>query len=53
MDVIFALAYREKISPVKIAFRKDIPEAGTPEADAILGLSGDDSESGSKDGDRI
>ena len=39
MDVIFALAYREGVSPVAVSLRKDIPSAGTPEADEILGVS--------------
>ena len=39
MDVIFALAYKENVSPVKVSLRKDIPSAGTPEADEILGVS--------------
>ncbi|KZT20815.1 general substrate transporter [Neolentinus lepideus HHB14362 ss-1] len=39
MDVIFALAYREGVSPVKVSLRKDVPYAGSPEADEILGLS--------------
>lgn len=38
MDVIFALAYKEGVSPVKVSLRKDIPSAGTPEADEILGM---------------
>ncbi|KAL0949693.1 hypothetical protein HGRIS_009730 [Hohenbuehelia grisea] len=36
MDVIFALAYNEGVSPVAVSLRKDIPQAGTSEADAIL-----------------
>ncbi len=39
MDVIFALAYKEGVSPVQVSLRKDLPAAGTPEADEILGLS--------------
>lgn len=39
MDVVFALAYREGVSPVKVSLRNDIPLAGSPEADAILGLT--------------
>ena len=39
MDVIFALAYKEGVSPVKVSLRKDVPEAGTPEADEILRLA--------------
>jgi hypothetical protein len=36
MDVIFALAHIEGVSPVKVSLRKDLPAAGSPEADAIL-----------------
>ncbi|KAG7449357.1 general substrate transporter [Guyanagaster necrorhizus] len=39
MDVIFAIAYNEKVSPVAVSLRKDIPAAGTPEADRILGFT--------------
>ena len=39
MDVVFALAYNEGVSPVEVSLRKDVPLAGTPEADAILGIS--------------
>ncbi|KAA1466224.1 general substrate transporter [Dentipellis sp. KUC8613] len=38
MDLIFAIAYKENISPVKVSFRKDLPLAGSPEADEILGV---------------
>ncbi|KAG2140509.1 general substrate transporter [Suillus bovinus] len=38
MDVIFALAYNEGVSPVKVSLRKDISLAGSPEADRILGI---------------
>ncbi|KAK7695523.1 hypothetical protein QCA50_000159 [Cerrena zonata] len=38
MDVVFALAYNEGVSPVAVSLRKDVPLAGTPEADEILGL---------------
>ena len=38
MDVVFALAYNEGVSPVGVSLRKDVPLAGTPEADAILGI---------------
>ncbi|GBE79328.1 Sugar transporter STL1 [Sparassis crispa] len=38
MDVVFALAYNEGVSPVAVSLRKDIPLAGTPEADEILGV---------------
>lgn len=39
MDVIFALAYKEGVSPVAVSLRKDVPSAGTPEADEILGIT--------------
>ena len=39
MDVIFALAYNEGVSPVKVSMRKDLPPAGSPEADEILGIT--------------
>ena len=39
MDVIFALAYNEGISPVEVSLRKDIPRAGSVEANKILGLN--------------
>lgn len=38
MDVVFALAYNEGVSPVGVSLRKDVPLAGTREADEILGL---------------
>ena len=38
MDVVFALAHNEGVSPVKVSLRKDVPVAGTREADAILGI---------------
>lgn len=38
MDVVFALAYKEGVSPVAVSLRKDVPLAGSPEADEILGL---------------
>lgn len=38
MDVVFALAHNEGVSPVGVSLRKDVPKAGTPEADIILGL---------------
>lgn len=38
MDVIFALAYNEGVSPVGVSLRKDIPLAGSVEANRILGL---------------
>ena len=39
MDVVFALAYNEGVSPVAVSLRKDVPPAGTPEADEILGIT--------------
>ena len=39
MDVVFALAYNEGVSPVAVSLRKDVPLAGTQEADEILGLA--------------
>ncbi len=39
MDVIFALAYNEGVSPVEVSLRKDVPLAGSPEADEILGIT--------------
>ena len=44
MDVVFALAYKEGVSPVAVSLRKDVPAAGTPEADEILGISNSASE---------
>ncbi|TFK43653.1 general substrate transporter [Crucibulum laeve] len=44
MDVIFALAYEEGVSPVAVSLRKDVPVAGSPEADIILGLKSSSSE---------
>ncbi|KAF9452432.1 general substrate transporter [Macrolepiota fuliginosa MF-IS2] len=41
MDVIFALAHLEGVSPVTVSLRKDIPAAGSPEADRILGFGND------------
>lgn len=38
MDVIFALAYNEGVSPVGVSLRKDVPQAGSVEANRILGL---------------
>lgn len=38
MDIIFAIAYKEGKSPVQVSLRKDLPAAGSPEADRILGL---------------
>ncbi|KAI0638326.1 hypothetical protein C8Q77DRAFT_1153989 [Trametes polyzona] len=42
MDVVFALACNEDVSPVAVSLRKDVPPAGSPEADEILGISGCD-----------
>ena len=39
MDVVFSLAYKEGVSPVKVSLRKDVPLAGSPEADEILGIT--------------
>ncbi|OCB89042.1 general substrate transporter [Sanghuangporus baumii] len=39
MDVVFALAHNEGVSPVKVSLRKDVPPAGSREADVILGIS--------------
>jgi len=39
MDVVFALAYNEGVSPVAVSLRKDVPLAGSAEADEILGLT--------------
>jgi hypothetical protein len=39
MDLVFAVAYREGVSPVAVAARKDLPIAGTPQADEVLGIS--------------
>ncbi|CAE6492528.1 unnamed protein product [Rhizoctonia solani] len=38
MDVVFAQAYNEGVSPVSVSLRKDLPPAGSPEADKILGV---------------
>ena len=38
MDVVFALAYNEGVSPVGVSLRKDVPRAGTREGDVILGI---------------
>lgn len=43
MDVIFASAHNEGVSPVAVSLRKDMPLAGSEEADRILGV-----ESGSR-----
>lgn len=37
LDLIFAIAHEQGVNPVKISRSGDIPEAGTPEAEAILG----------------
>ncbi|KAG2053757.1 general substrate transporter [Suillus hirtellus] len=39
LDVVFALAYITGEDPVKVSLRKDVPLAGTREADEILGVS--------------
>lgn len=49
MDVIFALAYNEGVSPVGVSLRKDIPLAGSVEANRILGLDEPFSDSIEKD----
>lgn len=38
MDVVFAQAYNEGVSPVAVSLRKDLPVAGSAEADEILGF---------------
>jgi len=38
MDVVFAVAYNEGVSPVGVSLRKDLPLAGSAEADEILGI---------------
>lgn len=38
MDVVFALAHNEGVSPVGVSLRKDVPQAGSKEADRILGI---------------
>lgn len=38
MDVIFAVAYNEGVSPVTVSLRKDLPLAGSAEADEIMGV---------------
>lgn len=38
MDIIFALAYNEGVSPVEVSFRKNIPLAGSVEAEKIMGF---------------
>jgi len=49
MDVIFALAFNEGVSPVGVSLRKDIPLAGSVEANIILGLDEPFSENIEKD----
>ncbi|KZP12128.1 general substrate transporter [Athelia psychrophila] len=44
MDVVFALAYNEGVSPVGVSLRKDVPLAGSEEADRILGIDSNRSE---------
>ncbi|KAG1766533.1 hypothetical protein EV702DRAFT_926871, partial [Suillus placidus] len=39
LDVVFALAYMTGEDPVKVSPRKDVPLAGSREADEILGVS--------------
>ncbi|KAG2081113.1 general substrate transporter [Suillus discolor] len=39
LDVVFALAHTTGEDPVKVSLRKDIPLAGSREADEILGVS--------------
>ncbi|KAG2153497.1 general substrate transporter [Suillus bovinus] len=39
LDVVFALAYMTGEDPVKVSLRKDVPLAGSREADEILGVS--------------
>lgn len=53
MDVIFALAYNEGISPVAVSLRKDIPPAGSPEADMILGIQSSATASGRDSGEQM
>lgn len=38
MDIIFAIAYIEGASPVAVSLRRDLPKAGSAEANRILGL---------------
>lgn len=35
------MAYNEGVSPVEVSLRKDLPVAGSPEADIILGYEPD------------
>jgi len=41
IDVIFALAHSEGVSPVWVSLRKDIPLTESEEADRILGVEPD------------
>ena len=50
MDVVFAVAYNEKVSPVKVSLRKDLPPAGSPEADEILGITSSGASAVSRNG---
>jgi hypothetical protein len=38
LDVVFALAHNEGLDPVEVSLRKDVPLAGSREADEILGV---------------
>lgn len=38
LDVVFALAHVTGEDPVKVSLRKDVPLAGSREADEILGV---------------
>jgi hypothetical protein len=38
LDVVFALAHITGEDPVKVSLRKDVPLAGSREADEILGV---------------
>jgi hypothetical protein len=53
MDVIFALAHIEGVSPVSVSLRKDIPPAGSPEADRILGFGSETDTARSSSKERI
>jgi hypothetical protein len=39
LDIIFALAHEQGKSPVKVSVEGDIPQAGSEEADRVLGRS--------------
>ncbi|EGO01820.1 hypothetical protein SERLA73DRAFT_48615 [Serpula lacrymans var. lacrymans S7.3] len=45
MDVVFALAYNEGVSPVAVSLRRDVPLAGSAEGDLILGITDEGKES--------